>query len=69
MMKNLTYHNLMVVIHKLMDKGYSFSESEHLGKNIFEAFTACPQGLSVEERVRRILPKSEWIAQTQQANI
>lgn len=62
-MKNLTYHNLMVVIHKIQAKGYDFEVSRRLARNIFEDFEACPQGLSIEERVRRILTKEEWEAQ------
>ena len=60
MMKNLTYHNLMVVIHKIQAKGYDFEESERLARHVFEEFAARPQGMSIEERVRRILTKEEW---------
>ncbi len=60
MMKNLTYHNLMVVIHKIQAKGYDFEESKRLARNVFDEFAACPQGLSIEERVRRILTKEEF---------
>ena len=59
--KNLTYHNLMVVIHKIEAKGYSFEEAKPIARMIFEEYT--PQGLSIEERVRRILTKEEWEAQ------
>lgn len=30
MMKNMTYRNLMIVIRKIMKKGYDFSTSERL---------------------------------------
>lgn len=61
--KNLTYRNLMVVIHKIEAKGYDFETSKRLTQDIFTEFQASPQGLSIEERVRRILSKEEWEAQ------
>jgi hypothetical protein len=64
-MKNLTYHNLMVVIHKIEAKGYGFAEAERLARRIFDEFAARPQGMSIEERVRRILTKEEFEAQYQ----
>ena len=60
MMKNLTYYNLMGVIHKIQAKGYDFEESKRLARNVFDEFAACPQGQSIEERVRRILTKEEF---------
>lgn len=62
-MKNLAYHNLMVVIRKPQTKGYDFEESERLARHVFEEFAARPQGMSIEERVRRILTKEEWEAE------
>ena len=64
-MKNLTYHNLMAVIHKIEAKGYAFKESERLARHIFDEYAARPQGMSIEERVRRILTKEEYEAQYQ----
>jgi hypothetical protein len=64
-MKNLTYHNLMAVIHKIEAKGYDFQESERLARHIFDEFAARPQGMSIEERVRRILTKEEFEKQNQ----
>ena len=60
MIKNLTYRNLMAVIHKIQAKGYDFEESERLARNIFAEFEARPQGMSIEERVRRILTREEF---------
>ena len=60
MIKNLTYHNLMVVIHKIQAKGYDFEESERLARHVFDEFAARPQGMSIEERVRRILTREEF---------
>ena len=59
-MKNMTYQNLMTVIKRIQAKGYDFEESERLARDVFEAFQAAPGGLSIEERVRRILTKEEW---------
>lgn len=61
--KNLTYHNLMVVIHKIEKKGYTFEEAEPLARHIFSEFTARPQGMSIEQRIEQILTKEEWIRQ------
>ena len=65
-MKNLTHHNLMVLIHKIEAKGYDFSEAERLARSIFNEFAARPQGMSIEERVRRVLTKEEFEAQYHQ---
>lgn len=62
-MKNLTYRNLMAVIHKLQKKGYSMEEAEPIARRIFEEFVATPEGLSIETRVDRVLSKAEWEAQ------
>ena len=62
-MKNLTYRNLMTVIHRIEAKGYSFEESERVARRIFEDFKAQPLGLSIESRVDMILTKEEWEAQ------
>lgn len=59
MIKNLTYYNLMVVIHKLEKKGYTKDESEPIARRIFDEFN--PNGLSIETMVGRVLPKDEWI--------
>ena len=60
-MKNLTYRNLMAVIRKIEAKGYTFEEAEPMAQRIFTEYT--PQGVSIEERVRRILTKAGWEAQ------
>ncbi len=59
MIKSLTYRNLMTVIRKIEAKGYDFQESERLARNIFAEFDSRPQGMSIEERVRRVLTKEE----------
>ena len=59
-MKNMTYRNLMTVIKRIQAKGYDFETSKRLAMGVFDEFAACPQGLSIEERVRRILTREEW---------
>ena len=63
MMKNLTYRNLMIVIRRIMKKGYDFSTSERLARNIFRDFAACPNGKSIEERISLILTAEECAAE------
>ena len=58
-MRSLTYRNLMAVIHKIESKGYDFEESGRLAWGVFAEFQNHPQGMSIEERVRRILTKYE----------
>ncbi len=59
-MKNLTYRNLMTVIHKIEKKGYDFNTSEVLARNIFEEFLSRPLGISIEKRIGMILTKEEY---------
>ena len=62
-MKNLTYRNLMSVIHKIEAKGYTFEEAEPMARRAFEDFKAQPLGLSIEQRIGMIMDKAEWEAQ------
>ena len=62
-MKNMTYRNLMTVIHRLEAKGYDSTESERMARRIFEDFAANPLGMSIESRIDRILTKEEWEAE------
>ena len=57
MIKNRTYRNIMIVINKIQQKGYEFDEAEKMAKSIFDEFEARPFGMSIEERIRRILSK------------
>ena len=41
-------------------KGWSLEEAEKMARNIFAEFEAAPGGLSIEERVRRVLTREEW---------
>lgn len=58
-MRNLTYRNLMVVINRIMKKGYDFTESEKMARNIFEEFSARPEGMSIEARIEMIQNKED----------
>ena len=58
--RNLTYRNLMTVIKRIQAKGYDFQESERLARSIYAEFQSSPLGMSIEERVRRVLTKEEW---------
>ena len=60
MMRNMTYRNLMTVIRKIEAKGWTFEEADRTARTIFQEFAARPQGMSIEERVRRVLTKAEW---------
>lgn len=62
-MKNMTYRNLMIVIKKLQNKGWSFEESEKMARRIFAQYEACPMGLSIEAQIKQILTKEEWEAE------
>jgi hypothetical protein len=42
-----------------MKKGYDFTESEKMARNIFEEFSARPEGLSIEARVEMIQGKED----------
>ena len=53
--KNLTYHNFMIVMRKIEKKGYTAQEAEKMTRRIFEEYN--PAGLSIEARIKMILPK------------
>lgn len=59
-MRDLTYRNLIAVIHKIESKGYDFEEFKRLARGVFAGLQNHPQGLSIEKRVRQILTKEEW---------
>ena len=62
-MKHMTYNNLMEVIHRIQAKGYDFETSERLARSVFTEFLARPEGLSIEQRIDRILDYEEWARQ------
>lgn len=61
MIKNLTYHNLMTVIHKIEKKGYSFKEAEPIARRIFAEFN--PYGMSIQAMIDQVMTKEEWEAE------
>ena len=58
--RRYTYHNLMIVIHKIEKKGYDLKTAEMIAKNIFAEYQACPNGLSIEQRIEKVLTKEEY---------
>lgn len=60
-MKHMTYNNLMAVIRKIQAKGYDFETSERLARSVFTEFMARPDGMSIEERIKRILDYEDWV--------
>ena len=62
-MKRMTYNNLMETIRKIQSKGYDFDTAERLARSVFAEFLARPAGLSIEQRIERILDYEEWIRQ------
>ena len=62
-MKHMTYNNLIAVIRKIQAKGYVFETSERLARSVFAEFEARPEGLSIEQRVERILDYEDWVRQ------
>ena len=61
--KHMTYHNLIAVIRKIQAKGYDFEASERLARSVFTEYVARPEGLSIEQRIERILDYEEWVRQ------
>ena len=51
---NLTYNNFMLVMKKIMEKGYGKDEAEKITRHIFEQREAFPEGLSVEALINMV---------------
>lgn len=62
--KNYTYHNLMIIAHKIQKKGYTEREAIDIAKRIFNEFN--PYGMSIEAMTDRVLTKSEWEKENEQ---
>ena len=62
-MKNMTYHNLMIVIRKIQQKGWSFEEAEKSARRIFAQYEAYPMGLSINAQIDQLMTKEEWEAE------
>ena len=58
--KRLTYRNLMIVIHKIMDKGYTMDEAEPIARRLFDEYEANPQGWCIEQMISMVLTKEEY---------
>ena len=59
-MKRMTYRNFMIIIHRIMAKGYTLAESEPMARRIFEQYEKNPLGMSIEEQEKQIISKAEW---------
>lgn len=59
-MKRMTYRNLMIIIHRIMAKGYTLAEAEPMARHIFERYEKFPLGMSIEEQEKQIISKAEW---------
>ena len=58
--KNRTYHNFLLVMKHIEEKGYTTAEAEEITRRIFDDYEINPEGLSINARVERIITKSEW---------
>lgn len=63
MIKNLTYRNFMVIMNRVMRKGYNKEEAESITRGIFSLHEANPNGWSVESLEQKILSKGEYDAE------
>lgn len=63
MIKNRTYRNFIIVMNKIMAKGYDKEEAERITRNIFDQREACPDGLSVECLVDMVIGRDQWITE------
>ena len=55
-----TYYNFMRVEKMIIMKGYDKKEAEEMTRRIFDEYEAAPLGLSVLQRVDRILSTKEY---------
>lgn len=63
MIKRLTYRNFMVIMNRVIRKGYSKEEAESITRGIFDKHEANPNGVSVEALERMIVSKEEYDAE------
>ena len=55
MIRHKTYRNFMRVVRQIEAKGWSFDEAVKTAHRIFDDYEACPDGLSVEARVKMVM--------------
>lgn len=58
--KNHTYRNHMIVLNRIMKKGYTFSEADVITRNVFSNY-GDGNGHSVEWLTEQILSKEDYI--------
>ena len=59
--RNRNYRNFMIVMNKIMAKGYDKEESWKMTDEFFNRLEWNPDGISIETMVDMILPYDEWI--------
>ena len=62
-MKKKTYNNVLKAARLIRKKGYEEKESLEMAVKIFDEMEALNNGMSIEWRISKIIPKSEWEAQ------
>ena len=62
-MKKKTYNNVLKAARLIRKKGYEEKESLEMAVKIFDEMEALNNGMSIEWRISRIIPKEEWEAQ------
>jgi len=59
--RNRTYRNFLCVMNQIIAKGYSQDEAWKMTDAFFNQIEWCPNGISIEELIDKVLPYDEWI--------
>ena len=59
-MKKKTYNNVLKAAKLIMKKGYEEKESLEMAVKIFDEMEALNNGMSIEWKISKIIPKEEW---------
>ena len=62
-MKRKTYNNVLKAARLIRKKGYEEKESLEMAVKIFDEMEALNNGMTIEWRISKIIPKSEWEVQ------
>ena len=62
-MKYRTYKNMLKATQMIFDKGYDWEEANQMAINVFDSYS--PKIMSIEDHISKILPKEEWIKETE----
>lgn len=63
MIKNLTYRNFLIIMNRIMRKGYNKKEAESITRGIFSMKEANPNGVSIEMLEGMIIRKEDYDAE------